>query len=78
MRWPSPNSSTLVTVISGAEKADLGQESHVFCTYSPILFSTRYSRFAYGPEAVADALVPNFPVIRFVLRVSRGHIQSQL
>ena len=43
-----------------AEKADLRQESRVFCTYSPILFSTRYSSVCVWPEVVADALVHNF------------------
>jgi hypothetical protein len=43
-----------------AEKADLGQESRVFCTYSPILFSTSYSSVCVWPEVVADALVHNF------------------
>jgi hypothetical protein len=77
MRWPSFNSSTFMTDISGkfahhrqdheevsesacAEKADLGQESRVFCTYSPILFSTSYSSVCVWPEVVADALMHNF------------------
>ena len=43
-----------------AEKADLRQESRVFCTI--LLYSSRRVTvaFAYGPEVVADALVHNF------------------
>jgi hypothetical protein len=69
MRWPSFSSSTFMTDISGKfacsqdrekvsesvcpQKADLQQESRVFCTCSPILFSTSYVAFAYGARCCA-------------------------
>jgi hypothetical protein len=61
-----------------AEKADLRQS--LVCFAPILLYSSRRVTvaFAYGTEVVADPLVPQFPVIRFVLRLSDGHIQSQL